>query len=103
VDPKRTMYTALCIEEMATNIVEHGFKDGGDNRVDVRLVQKSSDDLIIRIRDNCEGFDPVNYYEMAKPDEDDPAKHIGIRMVFKMVKDVKYVNSLGLNNLTVRI
>jgi len=103
VDPKRTMYTALCIEEMATNIVEHGFKKGGDNRVDVRLVQKSSDDLIIRIRDNCEGFDPVNYYEMAKPDEDDPAKHIGIRMVFKMVKDVKYVNSLGLNNLTVRI
>ena len=103
VDPKRTMYTALCIEEMATNIVEHGFKKGGDNRVDVRLVQKSSDDLIIRIRDNCEGFDPVNYYEMAKPDMDDPAKHIGIRMVFKMVKDVKYVNSLGLNNLTVRI
>lgn len=100
---KKTMYTSLCIEEMANNIIEHGFKDGQGNRIDIRLVRKENDDLILRIRDNCEGFDPVNYYEMAKPDMDDPTRHIGIRMVFRMVKDVKYVNSLGLNNLTVRI
>ena len=100
---KKTMYTSLCIEEMANNILKYGFRDGKNNRIDIRLVRKENDDLILRIRDNCEGFDPVNYYEMAKPDMDDPARHIGIRMVFKMVKDVKYVNSLGLNNLTVRI
>ena len=100
---RKTMYTSLCIEEMSANILEYGFKEGKNNRIDIRLVRKENDDLIIRIRDNCEGFDPVNYYDMAKPDENDPARHIGIRMVFKMVKDVKYVNSLGLNNLTIRI
>ncbi|MBR6173785.1 MAG: ATP-binding protein [Eubacterium sp.] len=102
-DKRKTMYASLSIEEMSCNILEYGFKEGKNNRIDIRLVRKENDDLILRIRDNCEGFDPVNYYEMAKPDENDPAKHIGIRMVFRMVKDVKYVNSLGLNNLTVRI
>ena len=102
-NPKRTMYTSLCIEEMAVNILDYGFVEGRNNRIDIRLVRKRDQDLILRIRDNCEGFDPVNYYEMTKPDENDPARHIGIRMVFKMVKDVKYVNTLGLNNLTIRI
>ncbi|MBR3537659.1 MAG: ATP-binding protein [Eubacterium sp.] len=102
-DKRKTMYASLSIEEMSCNILEYGFKEGKNNRIDIRLVRKENDDLILRIRDNCEGFDPVNYYEMARPDENDPAKHIGIRMVFRMVKDVKYVNSLGLNNLTVRI
>ena len=97
------MYAALSIEEMACNILKYGFKEGKGNRIDIRLVRKPDDDLIIRIRDNCEGFDPVNYYDMARPDESDPAKHIGIRMVFRMVKDINYVNSMGLNNLTVRI
>ena len=31
---------------------------------------------------------------------DDPMAHIGIRMVMKMVRDATYVNSMGLNNLT---
>jgi hypothetical protein len=33
----------------------------------------------------------------------DPGSHIGIRMTLKMVKNVQYVNSLGLNNLTLEI
>ncbi len=99
---RRAMYTALCIEEMANNIVKHGFEEGKDNRIDIRLVHKP-DELIIRIRDNCRGFDPVNYFELHKASMDDPTKHIGIRMVFKMTKDVKYVNSLGLNSLTMKI
>lgn len=102
VTAKKAMYTALCIEEMANNIVTHGFKQGKDNQIDIRLVCKQ-DELIIRIRDNCVGFDPVKYYQMTKPDMDDPTKHIGIRMVFKMTRDVKYVNSLGLNCLTMKI
>ena len=43
-------------------------------------------------------FDPVEYLKLHETD--DPAAHIGIRMVMKMVKSANYVNSLGLNNLT---
>ncbi len=102
VTRRKAMYTALCIEEMANNIVTHGFARGKDNQIDIRLVCKQ-DEMIVRIRDNCRGFDPVKHYKMAIPDDEDPTKHIGIRMVFNMTKDVKYVNSLGLNCLTMKI
>ena len=95
------MYTALCIEEMANNIVEHGFMEGADNNIDIRLVKKE-EELILRIRDNCKAFNPKDYYELNRK-QDDPAAHIGIKMVFRTIKDISYVNSLGLNCLTMRI
>ena len=88
----------LCVEEMVNNILEHGFKPGRKHQsVDVRVLIKG-DSRIIRIRDNCVNFDPVEYLKLHETD--DPAAHIGIRMVMKMVKSANYVNSLGLNNLT---
>ena len=90
---------ALCIEEMANNIVEHGFtKDQKkDHAIDIRLIFKD-DKRLIRLRDNCVNFDPVAYMDLHKTD--DPTLHIGIRLVMKMVKSANYVCSLGLNNLT---
>lgn len=99
---KRCMYTSLCIEEMSNNIIQHGFVEGQDNRIDIRLTQKEHS-LIVRIRDNCKGFDPVKFLEMSKKRNEDPTSHIGIRMTFKVVKNVQYVNSLGLNNLMLEI
>ena len=96
--PRNSMLISLCVEEMVNNIVEHGFKkDGRDQSVDIRILFKG-DTRIIRIRDNCVNFDPLEYLKLHE--SDDPAAHIGIRMVMKMVKSANYVNSLGLNNLT---
>ena len=99
---KKSMYTALCIEEMANNIIQHGFSTSGDNRIDIRLVKKD-DSLLIRIRDNCRGFDPTDFYELNKKDDQDPSRHIGIRMIFNMASKVQYVYSLGLNNLLLEV
>ena len=90
---------SLCIEEMANNIVEHGFtKDSlKDHVIEIRLVFRDNKRMI-RIRDNCVHFDPVAYMDLHKTD--DPTVHIGIRLVMKMVKEANYVCSLGLNNLT---
>ena len=88
----------LCVEEMVNNILEHGFKPGREHQsVDVRILFKG-DSRIIRIRDNCVNFDPLEYLKLHG--SDDPVAHIGIRMVMRMVKSANYVNSLGLNNLT---
>ena len=95
---RSSMLVSLCVEEMTNNIVAHGFREGRkDQSVDVRILFKN-DQRIIRIRDNCINFDPVEYLELHE--SDDPASHIGIRMVMKMVKSANYVNTLGLNNLT---
>ncbi|MBQ6359257.1 MAG: ATP-binding protein, partial [Clostridia bacterium] len=96
--PRNSMLISLCVDEMVNNIVTHGFKkERKDQSVDVRIFFKDGN-RIIRIRDNCVNFDPLEYLELHKTD--DPAAHIGIRMVMKMVKNANYVNSLGLNNLT---
>ena len=98
VDAKTAMLIGLCVEEMTVNIIEHGFtKDKLSHNVDVRLVLVE-DKRIIRIRDNCVNFDPTNYLELHQ--SSDPAAHIGLRMVMAMVKEANYVNTLGLNNLT---
>ena len=95
---RNSMLISLCVEEMVNNIVEHGFKnENRDHSVDVRILFKG-DTRVIRIRDNCVNFDPVEYLKLHETD--DPAAHIGIRMVMKMLKSANYVNSLGLNNLT---
>ena len=94
---KLSSLIALCIEEMSNNIVAHGFKGRKEHSIDIRVMIKNGEP-VLRFRDNCANFDPVKYMELHK--EDDPTAHIGIRMVMKIVKQANYVNSLGLNNLT---
>ena len=101
VDARRAYLAGLAMEEMAGNIVAHGFtKDGRDHFVDVRVVHKN-DDVILRIKDDCIPFDPGERRQMAE--DGDVTTNIGIRMVFKIARDVQYQNILGLNVLTIRI
>ncbi len=95
---KNSMLLSLCVEEMVNNILQHGFaKDTREHSIELRILYKDGD-RVIRIRDNCVHFDPIAYLELHQ--SEDPFAHIGIRMVMKTVKRANYVNSLGLNNLT---
>ena len=101
MDRRVSNLIGLCVEEMTVNIIQHGFvKDKLSHNVDVRLVV-DEEGRVIRIRDNCIHFDPTKYLKLHQ--SDDPAAHIGLRMVMAMVKEANYVNSLGLNNLTLVI
>ena len=101
IDHKRSYYAALAMEELAVNIVTHGFiKDDKDHTIDVRVTHKD-DDVILRIKDDCVPFDPGERSKVFNPD--DPTKNMGIRMIFSIMEDIDYRNTLGLNVLTVRI
>ncbi len=100
IAPKVSKLIALSIEEMSNNIVHYGFKQGHSNSIDIRVMLRG-DSPSLRIRDNCSSFDPVKYMELHA--DDDPVAHIGLRMVMKLVKRANYVNSLGLNNLTLEM
>jgi anti-sigma regulatory factor (Ser/Thr protein kinase) len=96
-----SMLVSLCVEEIALNTIEHGFtKDDHPHNADIRLVVDDTK-CIIRIRDNCIGFDPTKYIELHQ--DSDPSSHIGIRIVMGMANEVHYINSLGLNNLYISI
>ncbi len=99
-DERRSMIVSLCIEEVANNIVQHGFEDGRSHYIDIRVSLKP-DKWIIGIRDDCRLFDPVRY--MRKYGTERDTSHFGIKLMFYMANDVKYVNTLGLNNLTITI
>ena len=65
-------------EEMAGNVVTHGFSDTGKKHaVDIRVVYKDNE-LTLRIRDNCKSFDPS---EHAKSKDSEDVGNIGIRLV----------------------
>ena len=100
IDNRRSMFAGICIEEMAGNIVNYGFDDGKKHFVDVRVIIKGSQ-VIIRMRDDCRPFDPKKWAEINNPE--DPAAHIGIRLVKKISSEFDYVNVLKLNNLIVKI
>lgn len=99
VDEKRTNAVALCIEEMGANIVANGIQENAKLFLDVKVIARG-DDVIIRLRDNCSNFNPVEHH---KTDSDDPFAGIGIKMVFKMAKDVNYIMTMDLNNLVITI
>ncbi|MBP3216222.1 MAG: ATP-binding protein [Clostridium sp.] len=100
-DERRAYLAGLCMEEMAVNVLEHGFKkDSRIHSVDIRVVH-GQEDLILRIRDDCVPFDPGSRKDILNPE--DPQKHLGIRMVYHIAKDIRYQNILGLNVLTIKM
>ena len=101
IDKRRSYIAALFLEEMAGNIVSHGFsKDNKEHSVDIRVVHKDND-VILRIKDDCRPFDPSTRREITDPE--DVTRNIGIRMVYKLATDIEYKNMLGMNVLTARI
>ena len=90
---------AVCVEEMSTNTVEHGFtKDKKKNHSQSVLILHKKDKWIVRFRDDCTAFDPIHY--VPKTSNKDC---LGIRLVLAIADDVKYTYSLNLNNLAITI
>ena len=102
IDTKRAQYSALALEEMAGNIVLHGFnKDRRKNHsVDISVIHKG-DELILNLRDDCRPFDPNDRFTLLS--EEDKVRNVGIRLAFMIARDVQYQNILGLNVLTMNM
>ena len=101
IDHRRSMLSGLAIEEMAGNIVQHGYsEDHKKHNIEVRVVHKDGS-LILRIKDDCVPFDPADRRDIVDPE--DITQNIGIRMVYSMAESVQYQNILGLNVLTIRM
>lgn len=99
---KETNRVALCIEEMAGNVVEHGFSDGKPHHLDVRVIIKDGQ-TILRLRDDCEFFDLREQAKKWSFDPEHPERNIGVRMVMCASKDIVYTRTMKTNNLIVTL
>ena len=99
---KKTAYfSALCLEEISTYIVEHGFKaDKKKHSLNALSVFKD-EKVILRIKDDCQPFDPKDMAYLTSGE--DNLDNMGIRMVYDIADEVNYQNMLGMNVLTITI
>ncbi|MBQ8092853.1 MAG: ATP-binding protein [Clostridia bacterium] len=99
IDRRTSYIVGLAIEEMAGNVIQHGFIPGRRHSVDIRIIKK--DDLTIRIRDDCPAFDLEHQLSQFQAG-DDVTKNVGIRMISAMA-DLNYQSTAGINTLLIRI
>lgn len=102
IDSRRSMLSGLCMEEMAANVVEHGFKKDKKKDHSINIFAcVENDEVLLRLRDNCVKFDPRSKLEMYT--QDDPTKNVGIKMVSKIAKEMNYQTTFGMNVLTIKL
>ena len=101
-DEVRTNHLALCVEEMAGNVIEHGFCDGKPHRLELRILTKDGR-LTLRMRDDCALFDLKEKAEHWKPDPEHPERGMGIRMIMSAAESIVYSSAMNTNNLIVTV
>lgn len=96
MDTEKAYYAALCLEEITTNIIDHGFtRANWHNAAEIRITI-SEDSLIMRVRDNGVEFNIKTIAEILANDED-PFLNLGIRVIAATAKKIDYYRSWGSN------
>lgn len=98
IDKIRSFRAGLCVEELAGNIVKHGFTNKKNSVADVCLII-TGEELAIRFKDNCHLFNPAEVEAIFVPE--DPCKNGSIRLVRKTCKEMEYHTLLGLNVMSI--
>jgi serine/threonine-protein kinase RsbW len=94
---------ALIVEELFTNTVVHGHR--GDSDAPVRMALSAVPSrLALLYEDAAPPFDPLARLERAAPDLDADLEHrpvggLGITLVVRMAKSVRYSREDGFNRL----
>lgn len=101
IDKRRAFFASLFLEEMAGNVIKHGFSaDKKKHSVQVCIACRP-ETLIMSIKDDCVPFNIEQRRQMM--DQEDTTKNIGIRLVSGVASEMHYQNILGLNVLSIRL
>lgn len=98
VSGRNAFYIALCIEEIAENVVMWGSKADQKTEIDVRIVV-SENGVTVRIRDNGKLFNAERYASQFVSESEDPSRNIGIRIVSRTAASMKYISLVDFNVL----
>ena len=100
IDSRRADAAGLCIEEMATNVILHGFsKDRKKHHTIDIFVKVENNEVNIRLRDDCLPFDPLKRLSASENNE----SNLGLKLVRGIASDMQYQTTFGLNILNITI
>ena len=101
-DKKRTYDLCLAVDEIATNIILHGYEEAGrSGGVDVRA-EIEGQRLTVTLEDDGDPFDPLQgklpkEEDLSRPLEDRPIGGLGLFLALEGVDEFKYERAGGRN------
>jgi serine/threonine-protein kinase RsbW len=102
--PEETIYEVnLIVDEIVSNVIRHGFKDGQDHTIRLR-VSLVDDNLEILLQDEGVHFNPLTLPppDISRPMEERRPGGLGIFMVKQMTHDAQYHREGNTNVLSLR-
>jgi anti-sigma regulatory factor (Ser/Thr protein kinase) len=102
LDRKATYGLCLAVDEIATNIIVHGYEGAGRSGVLDMRTEMESGTLTVIIEDDGVAFDPrenklPDSEDFSKPLENRPIGGLGVFLAFDGVDEFKYERSGGRN------
>jgi serine/threonine-protein kinase RsbW len=93
----------LALEEILANIMLHGYTDGGEHEIMVRLAVQPGE-VRVDVEDDGAPFNPLETPEpdAAIPPSERPIGGLGIHLVRKLMDRLEYRRQGGRNLLTMR-
>jgi serine/threonine-protein kinase RsbW len=93
----------LCLEEVVSNIIRHGYADAPDGSVTVQFTEPQSQQFILIVEDQAAYFNPLDFPTpkvTSSPDEVQRGGH-GITLMRKFADSIEYQRLPGGNRLLI--
>jgi len=109
IDKNRIYKLCLAVDEIATNIINYGYRKAGMNNARIRvLVVKNQKHLSVALEDTAPPFNPFerelpNNEELNKPLEERPIGGLGIMLAKDSVDEFRYEYQNNMNRNIFRI
>ena len=93
-------HIALAVEEVATNVIAHGYRGAAGHAFEVRLA-RDDDAVRVTVSDDAPPFDPLTLTppDTSAPLERRPIGGLGIHFVRTVMDDVRYRRDASRNIL----
>ena len=110
-DQRTALAVSLFVEEICSNIIEHGFRKTDVKRklfmpTDLYAVVfafVSEETVTLRVYDNCVLFDPAEKLKRLEESGKGPESGLGLKLVFSMADEASYTSLLNMNHMLIRI
>ena len=94
----------LTLDEIVSNVIRHGWKDGGEHQLDVRIFLLE-DELRLEVEDDATPFNPLEAPppDISSPLEERPIGGLGVHLVRQIMDELAYRRLDGKNLLVMKM